>query len=306
MGELKKDLDLRNQQWELYWDFKASLDENKTDKQVVKQCLEVLENALNFLLTHKLVEREWTAILGDNGLLKDTQMKAEMAKGLGLLTNHHIRLIRQIGDIQKAFANGATSLEDELVKSIAVGFALPMDTYIPRKYADNDEAEGYIRWNPLANAKSTRGSFEFVMDYLYFDLLNRTTYFDAESPLSIEEVSLTTVLQEQEDRYLKFIGDIRQQEANLCLELKVARQTDEFLQGMVNDIIPPVQLVALHQKKEANQKEQERLQNELDEVTELKKNTTESWNNHQKNFAWIVEEAGKVNGEQKTISNASL
>lgn len=291
MSDIKKAFDMRNQQWELYWNYRDSTNETP-EEEMVKTYIEILNNTLSFLLMDKLVESEWTTILGENGLLNDLEKKAVMASGLGLLNPHHIQLLRQIEEVEKTFEAlppNEKSFEGEPVTLIVNEFRLPENAYLPRMRLDNN-VKSYLRWNPLASAKNTRARFVFVMDCLYFDFLNRITFLNTHSPKPIEEVTISMVVEQLEDEYWKFIGDTRLKEGEVALELKISQQTERFMVELDKPALPPTQFEALKKKRKANQKKIESLQKELEQLAVLKEVASESWKAHRRNFNWIVEE----------------
>lgn len=294
MDGFKKNLDERNEQWELFEDFRLELDE-KSEPDIVKQCIEVLDNAMTFLLTSKLVSSEWTGILGKNGLLDTLEKKIRMAMGLGLLSSTDVRLIQQIEAVHRAFEAGSGAFQDEPVSSITNQFKLPENVFLPRNFEGNwNESTTSIKWNPLQSAQSPRGQFMYVFEYLYFDLLNRTAYFQGEPLQVVEDVTLPMVLDKQGDRYSAIINDLNEREAELNLEWKIAKQLKGFFDELNEPTLPPIEWNALKEKREANRKEEVRINLEMDELNKVREETKESWESYRATFSNILGEVEKT------------
>lgn len=308
MDAFKRALEHRDLRWKLFGDIRAKTGE-KTERAIATLVIEVLDNSLSNLLSSKFVTSEWKGILGENGILNTLDKKIEMAVALGLLSTLDMRLLQQMGDIKRIFnlsAKEDLSFEDEPVRILCERLVLPESTYLPRKVMDMSEPNVVIKWNPMGHAKNARARFMYAFEYLYIDLDNRSTYFDGEAPESVEEVTLSMVLARQEARYQEFLNAISQREAEVELEWKVITQMEKLFEEKLFDGIldvPPatIQWNLIQEKREANREALERLQKQILELKELKKETKWTWQTHQNNFSVIVEQAEKTRAKKERL-----
>lgn len=295
MDAFKKSLDERNLRWKLIEDIRTKMDE-KTDREIVTRCVEVLDNSLSFLLSSKFVTSEWTGILGENGILNTFDKKIEMAVALGLLSTHNIRLLQQIGDIKRVVdlsTKEDLSFEDEPVRILCERLTLPEDSYLTRRILDMSEPNIIINWNPMSRAKNARARFLYAFEFLYFDLENRSTYFAGEAPETVEEVTLSMVLARQEARYQAFLNEIQQERENNELEWKIAKNMDKLLEDLLE--IPPTtpDWNRIQKKREDSEERVEELQVRMRQLTDLLTETNWTWEAHKDNFSYLAERVEK-------------
>ena len=295
MDAFMKSLNTRNLRWKLY-DAIREKQVDKTERDIVTMCVEVLDNSMSFLLSSKLVTDEWKGILGEDGILNTLDKKIEMAVALGLLSKHNTRLLQQIGDIQRVFElsdKEDLSFEDEPVRVFCERLFLPENTYITRKLLDMTERNVVIQWNPMERAKNARARFMFAFEYLYFDLENRSTYFAGEAPGTVEEVTLSMVLARQEARYQAFLNDIQQERENNELEWKIAKNMDKLLEDLLE--IPPTtpDWNRIQKKREDSEERVEELQVRMRQLTDLLTETNWTWEAHKDNFSYLAERVEK-------------
>lgn len=295
MDAFKRALEHRDLRWKLLEDIRAKMDE-KTERDIVTLSVEVLNNSLSNLVSSKFVTSEWKGILGENGILNTLDKKIEMAVALGLLSTHDIRLLQQIGDINRMFELSGKedlSFEDEPVRVICDRLFLPKNTYLPRKVLDMSESHVVIQWNPIERAKNARARFMYAFEYLYIDLDNRSTYFEGEAPESVEEVTFSMVLAKQEARHQAFLTEISQGEAEAELEWKIIHQTEKLFEEILEHPPTVTEWNLMELKREENRKALDRLQIQMLEMKELKAETEWTWECHQNNFSSIVEQVEK-------------